>query len=81
MPQILIRDVPEQTHANIASAAHAAGRSMQSELLATIQERYATRPARSILEILLSAGGSEAEGELAVVRDTPVRDSVFEDGV
>ena len=77
MPQLLVRDVPEETRENIAVAAHAAGRSMQSELLAALQEKYATKPGRPLIDILLSAGGQESDEDFAVIRDTPVRDFSF----
>ena len=59
MPQLLIRNVPEETHARIAASAAAAGRSVQAELLALVQERYAPQRRRTILDILLSAGGDD----------------------
>ena len=77
MPQLLIRDVPEDVRANIAASAAAAGRSMQAELLAVLQERYSCRQKPSLLDILLSASGGGNE-EYEVVRDTPVRDFSLE---
>ena len=79
MPQLLIRDVPEETRSRIAESAAEAGRSMQAELLAAIQERYAPRRKRSLLDILLSAGGGEGE-DLRIIRDTPIRDFSLEEG-
>lgn len=77
MPQLLIRDIPEQTHKNIASAAAQAGRSMQAELLSTIQKHYASPPKKGLLEILMVSVDDDADFE--ITRDTPVRDFAFEE--
>ena len=79
MPSILIRDVPASTRENIVAAALAAGRSMQKELLATIQEKYGTSVRQNLVDILLSAGSLEDDEEFVLLRDTPVRDFSFGD--
>ena len=76
MPQLLIRGVGEDLKRSIAIEAARNGRSVQAELLSSLEARYGTAR-RSMVDTLLDAGSVDGPDFEPPARE-PFRDFSFE---